>query len=59
MKIEDKEKLTISQALNDDNEKVRSLAAVRELREKAKLRNLNRLETKETIDNKERRKKRL
>ena len=52
-------KLTISQALNDDNEKVRSLAAVRRAREKAKLRNLNRLETKETIDNKERRKKEI
>ena len=32
-------KLTISQALNDDNEKVRSLAAVKRAREKAKLRN--------------------
>merc|ERR1711991_380115 len=52
-------KLTISQALNDDNEKVRSLAAVRRAREKAKLRNLNRVETKETIDNKERRKKEI
>ena len=45
--------------MNDDNEKVRSLAAVRRAREKAKLRNLNRLETKETIDNKERRKKEI
>ena len=36
LKIEDKEKLTISQALDDDNEKVRSLAAIKRAREKAK-----------------------
>ena len=49
-----KGKLTISQALNDNNEKVRSLAAVRRAREKAKLRNLNNLENKETLEGKER-----
>ena len=52
-------KLTISQALNDENEKVRSLAAVRRAREKAKLRNLNNLENKEIIENKERKKKEI
>ncbi len=52
-------KLTISQALNDENEKVRSLAAVRRAREKAKLRNLNNIENKETFDNKERKKKEI
>ncbi len=52
-------KLTISQALNDDNEKVRSLAAVRRAREKAKLRNINNLENKEIIENKERKKKEI
>ena len=52
-------KLTISQALNDENEKVRSLAAVRRAREKAKLRNFNNLENKETIENKERKKKEI
>ena len=52
-------KLTISQALNDENEKVRSLAAVRRAREKAKLRNINNLENKETIENKERKKKEI
>jgi len=50
-------KLTISQALNDDNEKVRSLAAVKRAREKAKLRNLNKLESKDSLENKERKKK--
>ena len=52
-------KLTISQALNDENEKVRSLAAVRRAREKAKLRNLNNLENKELLENKERKKKEI
>ena len=52
-------KLTISEALNDENEKVRSLAAVRRAREKAKLRNLNNLETKEAAENKERKKKEI
>ena len=52
-------KLTISQALNDENEKVRSLAAVRRAREKAKLRNLNNLENKEVLENKERKKKEI
>ena len=52
-------KLTISQALNDENEKVRSLAAVRRAREKAKLRNLNNLENKEVLDNKEKKKKEI
>ena len=52
-------KLTISQALNDENEKVRSLAAVRRAREKAKLRTLNNLENKEVLENKERKKKEI
>ena len=52
-------KLTISQALNDENEKVRSLAAVRRAREKAKLRNLNNLENREVLENKERKKKEI
>ena len=52
-------KLTISQALNDENEKVRSLAAVRRAREKAKLRNLNNLENKEVLENKEKKKKEI
>ena len=51
--------LTISQALNDENEKVRSLAAVRRAREKAKLRNLSNLENKEVLENKERKKKEI
>ena len=54
-----KGKLTISQALNDNNEKVRSLAAVRRAREKAKLRNLNNLENKETLEGKERKKREI
>ena len=40
-------KLTISQALDDDNEKVRSLAAIKRAREKAKLRNVTKSENKE------------
>ena len=47
-------KLTISQALDDDNEKVRSLAAIKRAREKAKLRNVIKSENQE---NKERKKK--
>ena len=50
-------KLTISQALDDDNEKVRSLAAIKRAREKAKLRNVIRSENKENQENKERKKK--
>ena len=46
-------KLTISQALNDDNEKVRSLAAVKRAREKAKLRNLTNSDLKDSPDLKE------
>ena len=38
MGTEEKGKLTISEALDDNNEKVRSLAAVKRAREKAKLR---------------------
>ena len=52
-------KLTISQALDDDNEKVRSLAAIKRAREKAKLRNVTKSENKENQDNKERKKKKL
>ncbi len=52
-------KLTISQALNDENEKVRSLAAVRRAREKAKLRTLNNLGNKEVLENKEKKKKEI
>ncbi len=52
-------KLTISQALNDDNEKVRSLAAVRRAREKAKLRNISTLENKDVFENKEKKKKEI
>ena len=52
-------KLTISQALNEENEKVRSLAAVRRAREKAKLRNLNNLENKDALESKERKKKEI
>ena len=52
-------KLTISEALNDENEKVRSLAAVRRAREKAKLRNLSNIENKEVFENKERKKKEI
>ncbi|GIR25472.1 MAG: hypothetical protein CM15mP40_00800 [Alphaproteobacteria bacterium] len=50
-------KLTISQALDDDNEKVRSLAAIKRAREKAKLRNVTKSENKENQENKERKKK--
>ncbi len=50
-------KLTISQALDDDNEKVRSLAAIKRAREKAKLRNITSSENRENQENKERKKK--
>ena len=52
-------KLTISEALNDENEKVRSLAAVRRAREKAKLRNLSNIENKDVFENKEKKKKEI
>ena len=52
-------KLTISQALNDDNEKVRSLAAVKRAREKAKLRNLTSIDLKDSADLKEKKKKEI
>ncbi len=52
-------KLTISQALNDDNEKVRSLAAVKRAREKAKLRSLTSIDLKESADKKEKKKKEI
>ena len=52
-------KLTISQALNDDNEKVRSLAAVKRAREKAKLRNLTSIDLKDSPDLKEKKKKEI
>ncbi len=50
-------KLTISQALDDDNEKVRSLAAIKRAREKAKLRNVIKSENKENQESKEKKKK--
>ena len=49
-------KLTISQALDDDNEKVRSLAAIKRAREKAKLRSVTKSENKENQESKERKK---
>ena len=49
-------KLTISQALNEDNEKVRSLAAVKRAREKAKLRTLTSVDSKDSPDLKEKKK---
>ena len=52
-------KLTISQALNDDNEKVRSLAAVKRAREKAKLRTLTSTDLKDSPDVKEKKKKEI
>ena len=52
-------KLTISQALNEDNEKVRSLAAVKRAREKAKLRNLTSVDLKDSPDLKEKKKKEI
>ena len=50
-------KLTISQALNDDNEKVRSLAAVKRAREKAKLRNLSSIDLKESSEKRKKKRK--
>ena len=52
-------KLTISQALNEDNEKVRSLAAVKRAREKAKLRTLTNVDSKDSPDLKEKKKKEI
>ena len=52
-------KLTISQALDDDNEKVRSLAAIKRAREKAKLRNVIKSENKENHESKEKKKKEI
>ncbi len=52
-------KLTISQALNEDNEKVRSLAAVKRAREKAKLRTLTSVDLKDSPDLKEKKKKEI
>ena len=52
-------KLTISQALNEDNEKVRSLAAVKRAREKAKLRTLTSVDSKDSPDLKEKKKKEI
>ena len=52
-------KLTISQALNEDNEKVRSLAAVKRAREKAKLRTLTSVDPKDSPDLKEKKKKEI
>ena len=49
-------KLTISQALDDDNEKVRSLAAIKRAREKAKLRNVIKSENKENLNLRKRKK---
>ena len=51
--------MTISQALNDDNEKVRSLAAVKRAREKAKLRSLSNSDLKPSSDFKEKKKKEI
>ena len=51
-------KLTISQALDDENnEKVRSLAAIKRAREKAKLRNIVKPEIKDNLDLKEKKKR--
>ena len=52
-------KLTISQALNEDNEKVRSLAAVKRAREKAKLRAITSVDLKDSPDLKEKKKKEI
>ncbi len=52
-------KLTISQALDDDNEKVRSLAAIKRAREKAKLRNVTKIDNRENLDLKEKKKKEI
>ncbi len=52
-------KLTISQALDDDNEKVRSLAAIKRAREKAKQRKVDQPESKENLEIKEKKKKEI
>ena len=52
-------KLTISQALDDDNEKVRSLAAVKRAREKAKQRNVIKSENRENFESREKKKKEI
>ncbi len=52
-------KLTISQALDDDNEKVRSLAAIKRAREKAKQRKVDQPEAKENLETKEKKKKEI
>ncbi len=52
-------KLTISQALDDDNEKVRSLAAIKRAREKAKQRRFDNPEVRENIETKEKKKKEI
>jgi len=52
-------KLTISQALDDDNEKVRSLAAIKRAREKAKQRKVDQPEFKENMEIKEKKKKEI
>ena len=52
-------KLTISQALDDDNEKVRSLAAIKRAREKAKQRKVDQPESKENLETKEKKKKEI
>ena len=52
-------KLTISQALDDDNEKVRSLAAIKRAREKAKQRKVDQPESNENLETKEKKKKEI
>ena len=52
-------KLTISQALDDDNEKVRSLAAIKRAREKAKQRKVDQPESRENLETKEKKKKEI
>ena len=52
-------KLTISQALDEDNEKVRSLAAIKRAREKAKMRNVSKLENMENLEVREKKKKEI
>ena len=52
-------KLTISQALDDDNEKVRSLAAIKRAREKAKQRKVDQPESRENLETKEKKEKEI
>ena len=52
-------KLTISQALDDDNEKVRSLAAIKRAREKAKLRSVSNIDNKDSFDSREKKKREI